>query len=168
MDIEEELKQTQENVRLSQRISELGQAQEASGGASGTPSPEAGQLQENLTRLEEETAALRWQRAQQAQELEEEREMRKELEARVERAEEATQRLRTKAELERLRAVAEETKKWEEREAWWVQRLQELQNRTRDDSSDKEPREPYEDQPDSILGSCSWWHGTCRVCCQYS
>ena len=135
VDIEEELKQTQEeNVRLSQRISELGQAQEASGGASGTPSPEAGQLQENLTRLEEETAALRWQRAQQAHELEEEREGRKELEARVERAEEATQRLRTEAELERLRAVAEETKKWEEREARWVQRLQELQNRTRDDS----------------------------------
>ena len=50
VDIEEELKQTQgENVRLSQRISELGQAQEASQGASGTPSPEAGQLQEDLT-----------------------------------------------------------------------------------------------------------------------
>ena len=59
VDIEEELKQTQaESVRLSQRISELGQAQEASQGASGTPSPEAGQLREDLTRLGEETAAL--------------------------------------------------------------------------------------------------------------
>ena len=52
VDIEEELKQIQEeNVRLSQRISELGQAQKASQGVFGT---EAGQL-----RLGEETAACR-------------------------------------------------------------------------------------------------------------
>ena len=71
--------------------------------------------------------------AEQCAELEEEREVRKELETRVERAEEATQRLQSEAELGRLRAIAEETKKWEERESRWVQRLQELQKRTRDD-----------------------------------
>ena len=54
---------------------------------------------------------------------------------RVECAEEATQRLQSEAELARLRAIAEETKKWEERESRWVQRLQELQKRTRDDST---------------------------------
>ena len=44
-----------------------------------------------------------------------------ELSRRLERAEGAQRRLQMEAELERLRAVAEETRKWEKREAHWMQ-----------------------------------------------
>ena len=63
----------------------------------------------------------------QREELEGEREARRELLARLEHAEERAYRLQNEAELERLRAVAQYTKKWEEREAWWVERFQELE-----------------------------------------
>ena len=102
------------------------QAQMVGKGASGTPEPEVGQLQEKLAQLEEETAALRLRCVVQTQELEdekqhcieeqeeleEEKEACKELVVQVEQAKEAAYRLWNEAELERLRAVAKETKKW--------------------------------------------------------
>ena len=131
VDIEEELKQTrEENVRLAQQISEL------SGRASRqeTPDSEAGQLQERLAQLEDETQTLRSRCAEKDEQLAEaERRFAVQLDAergalmqRVGEAERVVDGLRTEAELEKLRAVAEETKKWEEREARWVRRIQEL------------------------------------------
>ncbi len=60
--VEEELRQTrEENVSLSQRISELSRDRAQADGdeASGTPGPEDGQLREKLASLEEEAATLR-------------------------------------------------------------------------------------------------------------
>ena len=90
--------------------------------------------------LEDETATLRLQCTEKDGELEEakrchdeqleglevEKEARRELVQRVEEAKERTYRLQTEAELEKFRLIAEETKKWEEREARWVRRIQEL------------------------------------------
>ena len=50
---------------------------------------------------------------------------------RVEEAEKIIDRLWTEAELEKLRTVVEETKKYEEREARWVRRIQELDSTSR-------------------------------------
>ena len=64
-------------MRLAQWISDLSreQAQEASEGASGTPSPdnEDRQMQEKLARLKEEMTTLKLHCVQQAAELEEEK-----------------------------------------------------------------------------------------------
>ena len=40
------------------------------------------------------------------------------------------ERCRQEAELQRLRSVADETRKWEEREAWLVQRISDLEDRS--------------------------------------
>lgn len=58
-------------------------------------------------------------------------EERKELLRHAEQAEETAYRLGKDAELERLRVVADETKKWEECEARWVERISELESVTR-------------------------------------
>ena len=93
-----------------------------------------------LAQLEDETATLRLKCADKDGELEEvkrrhdeqlervkvEKEALRELVQRVEEAEERTYRLQTEAELEKFRVIAEETKKWEESEARWVRRIQEL------------------------------------------
>ena len=64
---------------------------------------------------------------EQQEELKQEREAREELTKRLEQAKETARRMREEMELERLWAVAEETVKWEEGEARWVWKLQDLE-----------------------------------------
>ena len=141
-DLKDELKQVQEeNVCLSQRVSELSTTQEE--GTPGAAQPEVEELQRKLVRSEKEAAELKRQNAQQAEELgkeeqrysqlhtmlEDDREVQRGLEEQLEQAAERVRRMQGEAELQMLRAVADETKKWEEREARWVQQLQTLENR---------------------------------------
>ena len=71
IDIEEELEQAQEeNIRLSQHISEICEAQKTEALASGAPEAEVEKLCEELAQLGEEAAVLRLECAAKSGELE--------------------------------------------------------------------------------------------------
>ena len=122
--VEEELKQTrEENVNLAQQISELEE--------------ETSTLKLQCVERQEKLEETKRRCSEQQGELESEREARKELIARVEEAEEAAYRLRNEAELEKFRALAEETRKWEEREARWMKRIEELDSNRRGETGSR-------------------------------
>ena len=71
IDIEEELEQAQEeNIRLSQQISEICEAQKTEAVVPGTPEAEVEKLREELAQLGEEAAVLRSECAAKSGELE--------------------------------------------------------------------------------------------------
>ena len=124
-------------MRLSQWVNELSDSlSEEVEGTSGTPSTEVAELREKLARSEKESVGLRlrctWQADELAEEkqhiseqwmqLEEEREARKDLQEQLCQASNAVQQIQSETELLRLKAVADENKKWEEREARWGER----------------------------------------------
>ena len=141
LELEEELRQSrEENVRLAQEISQLNES--GRGLTEGSHGPEVGdeqpgwsQLQEANAQLESQAERLRRDLRELTSELSQARE---ELEQATQRAEEAEEnayhqqcqelrQAKMEAELERLRAVAAETKKWEEWEARLVRRIEELE-----------------------------------------
>ena len=97
------------------------------------------QLQEDLARSEEETAELKQRNAEHVTQLEYEREARRELEEQLDGMAETMKSAEREAELQRLRAVAAETKKWEEREARWMRRLGELEERLQETRGERWP-----------------------------
>lgn len=126
LDLEEELTQTrEENVRLAQQVSELSRNKE---GEIRDATEEAEQrLRETIAKLEREAA-------ERDEQLEESRAAVAELTKRVaeaelksSRAEEQLYHAQEMAELERFRAISDETRKWESREARLVRRLEELE-----------------------------------------
>ena len=142
VDLEVELKEMQEqNIRLSQRVSELsvteGSGEEVPGAQSSSIVEQ--QLQEDLARSEEETAELKQRNAEHVTQLEYEREARRELEERLDGMAETMKSAEREAELQRLRAVAAETKKWEEREARWMRQLGELEERLQETRGERAP-----------------------------
>ena len=135
VDVEGELAQTrEENVRLAQQISKLSWStidEEAR-------LEEERDLKETIARLEDEAADREWQLDSYEGRLgvaraDLETTTAKALEAEwsAGRAEERLHYAQEKAELDRLRAIADETRKWEEREARLVRRLEELEQEAR-------------------------------------
>ena len=123
-DLERELQETQEeNVRLAQQLSEAG----PSDGHSGETS------QAGLVQLREETRELQQRVNEMSARLAEAEEALQLAQRRAKQAEEYVQtlesdgeRAREEAELNCLHAVAEETEKWDQREARIIQRIEEL------------------------------------------
>ena len=109
----------------------------------GAVQPGVKELREKLTRSEEEAVELKRQATQQAEELgkekqhynqlhamlEEGREVQRDLEQQLGQAADRMRQMQSEGELLMLRAVAEETRKWKEREAQWVQRLRALESK---------------------------------------
>ena len=126
LDVEEELAQTrEENVRLAQQINELGGGSE---GAGETRGEQERRLKETIAQLESEAAERERQLDSYMKQLEQSSAALEEMSTRAVKAEQgascAQEELRNaqdRAELHRLRAVADETRKWEEREARLVQ-----------------------------------------------
>ena len=136
VDVENELAQTrEENVRLVQQVSQLTQADRPEGDADGeTREAELSRLRRTIATLENEVTEARQGLEKQAGELEEKAEELVRAIARAERAEECVHRLEESleqthrdAELDRYRAVAEEMRKWEGREARLNQRIEQLE-----------------------------------------
>ena len=136
LELEQELSQSrEENVQMAQEISEL---REAAQRGERTEDAEGDEANETNARLESEITQLR-------QSLDEKCERLAEKEAALERAvrsttsaeeyvhelEEKLRRTQQEMELERLRAVAEETRKWEEREARLVRRVEKLEQQAK-------------------------------------
>ena len=136
LELEQELSQSrEENVQMAQEISEL---REAAQRAEQTKDAEGDEANETNSRLRGEITQLR-------QSLDEMTEGLAEKEAALERAvqratsaeeyahelEGKLERTQQEMELERLRAVAEETRKWEEREARLVRRVEELEQQAK-------------------------------------
>ena len=125
----EELAQTrEENVRLAQEISELRER-----GQQETQISEI-ELSETNARLESEIGVLRRTLCEKSEELsskeaalEREKQRTKSAEEDMQELQETLDRVQCGLELERLRAVAAETWKWEEREARLVRRVEELE-----------------------------------------
>ena len=136
VDLEVELKEMQEqNIRLSQRVSELSVTE---GSGEEAPGAQSSSIEEQQ-RSEEETAELKQRNAEHVTQLEYEREARRELEERLNGMAETMKSAEREAELQRLRAVAAETKKWEEREARWMRRLGELEERLQETRGERAP-----------------------------
>ena len=123
-DLERELREAQEeNVRLAQQLSEAG----PSDGRSGETS------QAELDQLREEVRELQQRLNEASTRLAEAEDAGGRAQRRAEQAEEymrtlenAREQARDEAELKCLRAVAEETKKWDQREAGMLQTIEEL------------------------------------------
>ena len=125
----------EENVKLVQEVSQLSRRDRSETDADReTCEAELGELRRTIATLEDEVSEVREGLEKQDGELREKGEELVRAVARAERAEECVRRLeesfdrvRKDAELERYRAIAEETHKWENREARLIQRIEQLE-----------------------------------------
>ena len=115
VDMERELTQTrEENVALVQQINSLTQTIEEASVVQETIEAEKSSLRRTIDGMETEAATFREQIEQ-------------ECAGRTRGLEETLERAQREGELERFRAVAEVTRRWEEREARWLRRIEELE-----------------------------------------